>query len=253
MQTCKFTLTLNPASSIHLRGVTPAELVCLRELHFKESAGSPIGADLQLEPGEALTVDMEGKAAEPEYFHQGSGKMVPEKEAAQPVTHKRTDKEEIERLRRKYNSKPPHVKNAAVVFEHCFGTGSMVRIPQSFDEVLERIGIDQILPENHEFVDTESVAGLAKLSRFELVNQAVNLKLKVKPSDSKEQIAANILDAQAKLQESANPKTKEDFLKHFAGANLTELKKAQADLTADDQSRPAVVNALAAVSELLSK
>jgi hypothetical protein len=253
MQTCKFTLTLNPASSIHLRGVTPAELVCLHALHFKESAGSPIGADLQLEPGEALTVDVPGKAGEGEYFHTGTGKQVLAKEPIPAITHARTDKEEIERLKRKYNSKPPHIKNAPVVFEHAFGAGSMVRIPHTFDEVLERLGIGSILPEDHEFVDTASVAGLLKLSRFELANEALTLKLKVKPSDSKEQIVANILDARAKLEAASNPKSKEDFLKHFAEAGVPELKKLQTDLTADDQSRPAVVNALAAVNELLSK
>ena len=140
-QLCKFSLTLHPFNIMHMRGVTPPELVILRELHFKESNGSPIGADLQLEPGEAVTVEIEGKAEEPEYFHQGTGKTIAKKDAVPPVTHPRTNREEIERLKRKYIAKIPGKQDSKDVFTECFGSSPMVKLPETFDEVLPQIGL----------------------------------------------------------------------------------------------------------------
>jgi len=211
MQTCKFSLTLHPANIMHMRGVTPAELVILRELHFKESNGSPIGSDLQLEPGEALTIDDEGKAAQPGYFHQGSGKFVDPVEAVPPVTHKRTNREEIERLKRKYLAKIPGKKDSQGVFVDCFGASPMVQLPETFDEVLTQIGLfdegtgkSLILPADAEVSDEgDGGQGLDDKTRAEVVAIAVGLKLAVRPTDSKGVVIGKILKAQAKLSEPA--------------------------------------------------
>lgn len=211
MQTCKFSLTLHAANIMHLRGVTPAELVILRELHFKESNGSPIGADLQLEPGEALTVDDEGKAAQPGYFHQGSGKFVDPVDAVPPVTHKRTNREEVERLKRKYIAKIPGKKDSRGVFIDTFGESPMVQLPETFDQVLPQIGLfDEgtgkglILPADVEVSDEDDGGqDLDKKTRAEVVSIAVALKLAVRPTDSKGVIISKILKAQAKAAEPA--------------------------------------------------
>lgn len=210
MQTCKFSLTLHPANIMHLRGVTPAELLILHQLHFKESNGSPIGADLQLEPGEALTVDDEGKAAQPGYFHQGSGKFVDPVEAVPPVTHKRTQREEIERLKRKYVAKIPGKKDSAGAFVDCFGTSPMVQLYEKFEEVLERIGKRDevtgdylILPAEVEFAEDDGNQKLADKTRSEIVAIALPLKIAVRPTDSKDTIIGKILKAQAKAAEPA--------------------------------------------------
>ena len=211
MQTCKFSLTLHAANIMQMRGVTPPELVILRELHFKESNGSPIGADLQLEPGEALTVEVPGKAAEPEYFHQGTGKTIPAKPAVPAVTHTRTNREEVERLRKRYVAKTPHNQTSKGVFIDCFGESPLVRLPQTFDEILPTIGLfDEgtgkglILPADAE-ISEEDDGGqdLAKKTRPEIISMAVALKLAVRPTDSKEVIIAKILKAQAKATETA--------------------------------------------------
>jgi len=252
MQTAKFTLTLHPFHSVPLRGVTPAELVVLRELHFKESQGTPIGPDLQLEPGEAVTVEQEGRAGEPEYFNQQSGKVVPAKPEVPPVTHKRTDQEEIARLKRKYVAPIPHIKGSKPAFAQTFGESAMVALPQTFDEVLERLGLPGILPDNAETIDTTSVDGLVKLSRFELVQRAVDLKLRVKSTDQKNEIAAAILDAEAKRSSQKDRVSKSDFLEDYQTADRKTLLSLKAELESDDQGRPKVANALAAVNELLN-
>ena len=95
-QLAKFSLTLHPASIQFMRDVTPPELMILQQLHFKESSGSPIGADLQLQSNTAVTVDVDEKPFEPEYFHSGTGKIVPAKPAIPAVTHTRTGNRQAE-------------------------------------------------------------------------------------------------------------------------------------------------------------
>ena len=203
MQTCKFTLTLHPFHSVPMRGVTPAELVILRELHFKESNGSPIGDDLQLEAGEAQTVEVEEQASQAEYFHQGSGKTVPAKIAVPAQTHKRTDREEIDRLKRKYIAPIPHIKGSKPAFFQIFGESPMVRLPETIEEVLQQIGIAGILPPDAVIEDNPEAEELADLSRAELVTKAVKLGLTVKANDGKEAIISKIIDAQAKVEQPA--------------------------------------------------
>ena len=196
MQTAKLSLTLNPTNIQFIRGVTPAELVILHALHFKESNGSPIGDDLQLEDGEALTVEVPEKAQEPEYFHAGSGKVVPEKPFIPAVAHTRTDAEEAERLKKKYSAKPPHIKDAKPVFEHCFGTSLLVKFPQTFDEVLPALGLRSILPADSVTEASPMADELEKKTRSDLVAMALGLKLTVGQRDSKEAIIDAIVAAQ---------------------------------------------------------
>ena len=196
MQTAKFSLTLNPTNIQYVRGITPPELVILHALHFKESNGSPIGDDLQLESGEALTVEVPEKAGESEYFHAGSGKIVPEKPFVAAVAHARTDAEEAERLKKKYSAKPPHVKDAKPVFEHCFGTSLLIKFPQTFEEVLPALGLRSILPADLVTVANPVADDLEKKSRSDLVAMALSLKLPVAQRDSKEAIIDAIVAAQ---------------------------------------------------------
>ena len=204
MQTCKFSLTLNPFNVMFVRGITPAELTILQQIHFKESSGSPIGEDLQLEPGEALTVDLEGKAAEPEYFHQGTGKTVPFKPAEPPVTHVRTNREELERLRKKYRCAIPHIPGSKNAVNEIYGTTPNVRLPETFDEVLSSMGlVDEttgkplILPADVSLPDNQEARDLEGKTRAELVQMAIPLKLTVRPSETKEALIAKIIKAQA--------------------------------------------------------
>jgi hypothetical protein len=195
-QTAKFSLTLHKDHVTFLTGITPPQLMILASLHWKESQGTPIGADLQLEPGVALTVDQEGKAAEAGYFHQGSGRQVEPKEAVAPVTHVRTMREEAERLKKKYACTIPHTPGNTRVFTELFGSSPAVRLPETFDEVLEGLGLPGILPVDGK-VDKQpdEVTDLAKLERHELVTKAIALKVKINQTDSKETIIGKILVA----------------------------------------------------------
>ena len=198
-QTAKFSLTLHKDNVMHVRGITPPELLILRELHYKESAGTPIGPDLQLEPDEAVTVDQPSKGAEPEYFNSTAGKIIPAKEAVSAVTHVRTNREEVDRLKRKYIAKVPHNPESKGVFVDLFGPSPAVKLPEKFEDILEAIGIDAILPVEATIKENPEVNDLAGKLRHELVTEAVKLGLTVKQTDSKEQLIGAIIVAKSKI------------------------------------------------------
>ena len=198
-QTAKVTLTLHKDNVMVLYGITPPELMILRELHYKESAGTPIGDNLQLLPDPAVEIDQPGKAAEPEYFHTGTGKTVPDKDAIPPVTHVRTNREEVDRLKRKYIAPIPHTPGNTPVFVEIFGASPAVKLPETFDEVLPGLGLNPILPVDAVIEVNPEVNDLAGKLRSELVTEAVKLGLTVKQTDSKEQLIGAIIVAKSKI------------------------------------------------------
>lgn len=197
-QTAKLSLTTAPHNTIVLRGVTPPELFLLRELHHRESNGSPIGSDLQLEEGEAVTIDEPEKAAEPEYFHTGSGKGVPAKPFVPAVTHVRTQREEIERLRKKYHCGIPHIPGSKMVFNETFGAGSNVELPEKFSVVCDRLGLDNPIPFGQSPKVNFEVEDLGKKSRADLVLDAVALGIKVSQTDSIHSLIGKIVVTKSK-------------------------------------------------------
>lgn len=105
MQTATVTVNLSPETSHVKHGITPAEALILRKLFFKSSQGSPL---IHLEvSGDAQT---EGRA--------------------------RTNAEEIARLKMKYTG----IIDGKRAFEAVFGTNSLLRLPQTFEEVAEDLG-----------------------------------------------------------------------------------------------------------------
>lgn len=205
MQTAKFSLTLHPANVTYLRGVTPAELLILQQLHWKESQGTPIGDDLQLESGEAQTIEVEEKAAQSEYFHAGSGKIVPAKDFVPAVTHKRTQHEEAARLARKYTAKAPHIKDGKPIFVELFGNGPIYRLPETFEEILPGIGKQSILAADKVIETSIEADDLSKKTRAELVAEAIKLKLTVKQNATPDQLIVAILAAKDALKKEPVP------------------------------------------------
>ena len=114
-----------------------------------------------------------------------------------PQTHPRTDREEIERLKRKYVAPIPHVKGSKPAYTQLFGESPVTRLPQTFAEVLPQLGIAEILPPDAEITDNPEAGDLADLTRAELVTMAVGLKLTVKPSETKDALIARIVEAKA--------------------------------------------------------
>jgi hypothetical protein len=206
MELAKGTVILSPENKQSKEGMTPGEVLILHRLHFRNANGSPLGGDWKVY-GTALTVDVPAKAGEPEWFNQQSGKVVPATPAIPAKTHKRTNREEVERLRRKYTGT---VKDDAgrniPVFQAVFGTASNVQLPQTFDEIEDAVG--QSFPQlSAEVVALSEAdherAALLKQRRPELVRLAIEHKLKVDVEDDNSAIVDAILEAKAKAVEKA--------------------------------------------------
>jgi hypothetical protein len=210
MQIANGIVVLHVHSQLPVSGATPAEVLILHAMHFKESNGSPL-KDFFVQPGEAQTVEFEAKLAEPEYFHQGTGKTVPAVPAVPARTHQRTNREEIDRLKRKYTG----VIEGKPVFNAVFGDAKIITLPETFAEISGDVGIE--FPGQTEKIEPPDAAGLRRaelmaMKRHELVREALNLKLQVAPADSSEAIADGIIDAekaQAKPETKAEKKARE--------------------------------------------
>lgn len=112
MQTAKGFVVLCPENKQFKTGITPAEALILYKLHFKHSNGSPLEGFVL--DGEATeTVNKDGKK----------------------VTRARTNAEECARLKRKYSG----LVEGKRAFEAVFGTGTMVKLPASFEDIAETI------------------------------------------------------------------------------------------------------------------
>jgi len=208
MQIAKGIVVMHAASQQTVYGVTPPEVLILHMMHFKESNGSPL-KDFVVLPGEAVTVDFDGKIAEPEYFHQGTGKTIPAKPAVPAVTHKRTNREEIERLKRKYTGNIER----KTAFAAAFGDAKVITLPDTFEEIVELVGISFPKAKAESLNPSEAElhrAELAALKRPELVKIALSFKLQVSPKDSVEAIVDAIIteeDARDEAAAAASTKT----------------------------------------------
>jgi hypothetical protein len=209
MQIANGTVILSPENHQYKHGITPAEALLLKELHFQYSNGTPLGPDFVIQKGEALTVEQEGKPAEEEYFNQNTGKHVPAKPAVPAKTHPRTNAEEVERLRKKYTGNITKNGVSLPAFQAVFGMSRTVKLPETFAEIEEACGIqfhESEIPGHTE--DKQRAFDLSKRTRPELCEMALALKLKIAAGDSKDFIIASIINAENKAKETAPAKEK---------------------------------------------
>ena len=198
MQIAKGTLILSPENQQFKYGITPAEALILHKLHFTYSNGTPLG-DFYIQSGEARTVDIPERAAEDEEFNLGTGRTIPAKPFVPAVDHKRTQAEEISRLKRKYTGNVTENGVTHTAFVATFGTAVGVHLPETFAEIEPIIGVE-FKPESRERNDHAESGRknelLSKL-RTELVEKAVGLGLKIHAQDTKESIVSAIMDKEA--------------------------------------------------------
>ena len=145
MQIAKVLIVCSQQSKQFREGITPAEALLLRKLHFKESNGSPLE---QLEViGEARTIDVPFKRGEAAYFNQNAGRHIDATPATPEQSHPRTNAEEIARLKHKYTG----IIEGKSAFEATFGNGAMLRLPETFKEIEADLGLEgritYLLPE----------------------------------------------------------------------------------------------------------
>lgn len=211
MQIANGTVILSPENQQIKHGITPAEALILYRLHRTNANGTPLG-NFFIQPGEALTIDVEAKPAEEEYFNQHTGRHVSAKAAVAAKTHPRTKQEEISRLKRKYTGNITQGGVAKTAFVATFGDSINPQIPETFAEIEELTG--------HIFHDAgETPAGpedprkveLMKMRRADLCALAVDqYKIKVKVGDDTGDIVDAIIDAQEKIAAKAAEKAAEE-------------------------------------------
>lgn len=213
MQIANGLVILSPENQQFKYGVTPAEALILYRLHKVYANGTPLG-DFFIQPGEALTVDAEGKPAEEEYFNQVTGRHVPAKPAVPAVTHKRTQAEEIARLKKKYTGNITEGGQNVTAFVATFGSGMVISLPETFAEIERAIGgtpEHPLFKQDHEQARTTALTAraneLASRLRADLCDLAIGLKLKVHAQDAKESIIAAIIDAENKAKLAATTGT----------------------------------------------
>lgn len=200
MEIASGTIILSPENKQHKRDITPAEALILHKLHFKNANGSPLGPDFVV-TGEAVTVDVPYKPATESEFLIQTGKTIPATPAVPAKTHKRTNREEVTRLKKKYTGT---VKldggGNALVFSAVFGSVSMPKLPETFDEIEEAVGMVfppmakapvEVTEETHQRNE------LLSKTRVQLVGIALENKLMVDISDDNVTIVNNIMEARS--------------------------------------------------------
>ncbi|MDE2098692.1 MAG: hypothetical protein KGL39_15670 [Patescibacteria group bacterium] len=206
MQIANGTVILSPENQQVKYGITPAEALILYKLHRVYANGTPLG-DLTIQPGEAVTIEAEGKPAEEAYFNQHTGRHVEAKPAVPAKTHKRTQAEEIARLKRKYTGNITEDGVSRTAFIATFGSSIGVRLPETFAEIEEVTG--HVFHEaGHQAAEpTEAATRRLELMgkmRADLAILAVDdYRLKVHKDDSKEAIVNGILAAEEKARAKA--------------------------------------------------
>ena len=206
MQIANGLVILSPENQQFKYGVTPAEALILYRLHKVYANGTPLG-DFFIQPGEALTVDVEGKPAEEEYFNQATGRHVPARPTVPAVTHQRTQAEEIARLKKKYTGNLTDGGQTQTAFVATFGAGLVTTLPETFAEIERAIGgtaEHPIFKLDKDQARTTALTAraneLASKLRSDLCDMAIGLKLKVHAQDGKESIIAAIIDAENKAK-----------------------------------------------------
>lgn len=197
MQIANGMVILSPENQQYKYGVTPAEALILYKTHRLYSNGTPLG-DLFIQEGDAITVDADEKPGEEAYFDQHRGKHVDAKPATPAVTHKRTNAEEVARLKRKYTG----TIDKQTTFVATFGNAVGVKLPETFAEIEEITGHifhkpGVTLAEPSEVV-SRKMHLLTKMRADLCVIAVDEHKIKVHSQDTKESIAQAILDAEAK-------------------------------------------------------
>lgn len=102
-------LYINRVDSVPLKGITPAELLIIAEMHTKRAGKHPIhGLTPDSDPAQTVELDNDGNP-------------LPEQ------THVRTDREEADRLRNKYG----HNSEKKYWFDTLY-PGQSPKLPESF-------------------------------------------------------------------------------------------------------------------------
>jgi hypothetical protein len=152
MQIANGFVTTCPEISHYVYGITPAEAVILKTMHQAYSNGTPLKQLVIV--GEATEVDQYGKPlmiGEKKPFKRiiasmdsdGNPTMKPVADfemSYTPSTKPRTQAEEMNRLRRKYIGNVTVNGKTISAWEAAFGNGSMIHLPETFEEVLHVIG-----------------------------------------------------------------------------------------------------------------
>lgn len=152
MQIANGYVTTCPENKHMVYGITPAEAVIIKRMHNSYSNGSPL-SDLVI-VGEANEVDQYGKPlmiGEKKPFkriiasmdNEGNPTMKPVADFEMvytPSLKPRTQLEEINRLRRKYVGNVTENGKSVSAWESAFGSGAIVKLPDTFDEVSHVIG-----------------------------------------------------------------------------------------------------------------
>lgn len=193
------TIRRNPHSTIFKRGVTPAEVLLLAAIHHKNAAGTPLGDDWAV-TGEAVTVDSPSKPKEDATFNSVTGERVPARDAIPAKTHKRTNAEEVARLKKHYANARVRLDNGQDVgaFESVF-PGIMPKLPQTFDEIEEAVGKTFPPVSAPPVVDSEATAyrnALLALPRHAIVTMAFKHKIQVAVTDDSTTIVDKIIAAE---------------------------------------------------------
>lgn len=206
-QTANGIVILSPENHQHKTGLTPPEVLILHNLHREYANGSPLG-DFFVQKGEAVTIDEPGKAAEEEYYNPSTGKTVPAKPAVAPKSHPRTNAEEVARLKRKYTGNITVGGVATPAFIAVFGSALTVKLPTTFAEIEEAVGITfHEQPAAGDALVTREINerkdSLLKLTRPDVAAISVGMKIKVHAQDTKETIVMRIVEAEQEAEAKA--------------------------------------------------
>ena len=199
MELAQGSIRRNPHSIIFKRDLTPGEVLLLHAIHFKNAQGSPLGDDFAV-TGEALTVEVPAKVAEDEEFNPRTGKMTPGRPAVPAVTHKRTNAEEVARLKKIYGNARVRLQDGTDTgaFSSVFGTSIMPKLPQTFSEIEEAVGMT-FPPVSDKGADLSDLAAernlLMSKPRHEIVRLALEAKIPVGVADDNAKIVDAILGA----------------------------------------------------------
>lgn len=264
MEIAQGSIRRNPHSIDFKRDLTPAEVLLLATIHHKNAQGSPLGDDWAVY-GEAITVESPSKPAEDKTFNSVTGETTEARPAVPAKTHKRTNAEEVARLRKKFANARVRLDNGseAEAFSAVF-PGVMPKLPQTFDEIEDAVGKQFPPLSAPDKVDSEAVAYrnllLAK-PRHALVTMALKLKLKVEVADDNTTIVDRIIAAECAeagetvaITDNSNAQSPKDkFVAEASEFTVAELKDqaAKHGVTLEgNEKKAAIIEALwAKVSE----
>ena len=229
MEIAKGTIRRNPHNADVKYNLTPAEVLILHAIHFKNAQGSPLGDDFAVY-GEAVTIESPSKPAEDETFNGITGHRTPGTPAIPAKTHKRTNSEEVARLKKKFANARVRLDNGSDVeaFGSVFGTAIMPKLPQTFDEIEDAVGMKFPQLSAAPVADSEATAyrnALLAKPRHAIVQLALDAKIHVSVSDDNASIVDKIIASEStgepvKVTDAAKAK----FVEEASGHTVAELK-----------------------------